>query len=226
MRFSRHITIVITLLLAGCAQPPARPTFIYKPVDLGQQRIDLTREYRCKHYDLCEQNITIRPQMIVLHWTAIATWRDTYNKLKSSTISNRPYLNKYSKLNTSAQFLVARDGTVYQLMPSNWMARHVIGLNYLAIGIENVGGVDGKQDLTPAQVNSDVFLINMLKTQYPSIEYLIGHYEYQCFHNTPLWKEQDNNYITDKIDPGPKFMREVRQQVSDLDLKGCPSKAT
>jgi len=33
-------------------------------------------------------------------------------------------------------------------MPDNWMGRHVIGLNYNSIGVENVGGVDDKQDLT------------------------------------------------------------------------------
>ena len=32
---------------------------------------------------------------------------------------------------------VDRDGTICRLMPETWMARHVIGLNYSAIGIEN-----------------------------------------------------------------------------------------
>ncbi len=36
--------------------------------------------------------------------------------------------------------MVDRDGTRYRLMPETYMARHVIGLNYYSIGIENVGG--------------------------------------------------------------------------------------
>ena len=64
-------------------------------------------------------------------------------------------------------------------MPSNWMARHVIGLNYSSIGIENVGGKGNKKDdLTPEQLKSNIALVAYLKGKYPTIEYLIGHHEY------------------------------------------------
>src|SRR5580693_7225904 len=51
----------------------------------------------------------------------------------------RPELQREGELNVSAHFLVDRDGTIYRLMPETWMARHCIGLNRVAIGIENVG---------------------------------------------------------------------------------------
>lgn len=44
-----------------------------------------------------------------------------------------------SALNVSTQFLVDRDGTIFRLLPDTTFARHVIGLNHLAIGIENIG---------------------------------------------------------------------------------------
>ena len=84
------------------------------------------------------------------------------------------------------------------------------GLNNIAIGIENVGGVGDIDDLTQAQVDANICLIRELKKQYPDIKYLIGHYEYGNLRNTKLWQEKDSSYITDKKDPGEKFMRLVR----------------
>jgi len=42
------------------------------------------------------------------------------------------------------------------------MARHCIGLNYESIGIENVGGVMIKDDLTAAQIKSNIYLVRYL----------------------------------------------------------------
>jgi len=93
------------------------------------------------------------------------------------------------------------------------MARHVIGLNHYAIGIENVGGIDSKDDLTEAQTKANAFLVCYLKKKYPEIKYVIGHNEYLNFKNTPLWLEKDPNYQTDKDDPGPDFLRRVMKLV-------------
>jgi beta-N-acetylhexosaminidase len=108
-------------------------------------------------------------------------------------------------------------------MPENWMARHVIGLNYSSIGVENVGGYKNKRDdLTPAQRQANKDLIRYLKHKYPTIQYLIGHYEYTQMENTPLWLEKDKGYRTVKADPGAKFMAEMRESVKDLLLKSPP----
>ena len=117
------------------------------------------------------------------------------------------------QLNVSAHYLVDRDGTIYKLMPDHWMARHVIGLNHYAIGIENVGGLHSKPHLTAAQAQADADLIIFLKNKYPSIHYLIGHMEYLKFRRTSLWLEKDIHYQTIKSDPGEAFMRRVREIV-------------
>ena len=98
-------------------------------------------------------------------------------------------------------------------------ARHTIGLNYMAIGIENIGSKS--QPLTEAQVKANANLIRYLTAKY-NIEYLIGHFEYGVFRNTPLWKETDKNYFTGKVDPEKKFMIKVRALISDLNLKSKP----
>jgi beta-N-acetylhexosaminidase len=119
--------------------------------------------------------------------------------------------------------MVDRDGTIYRLMPDNWMARHVIGLNYSTIGIENIGGKGNKaEDLTPAQLKSNIALVHYLKNKYPKIEYLMGHYEYRQMEKTTLWLELDKGYRTVKNDPGKKFMSDVRKAVKPLGLKAPP----
>src|SRR5690606_11135645 len=103
-----------------------------------------------------------------------------------------------STLNVSAQYVIDRDGTIYQLMPDTLMARHVTGLNHCAIGIENIGGP--KAPLTKAQLKANTKLIKKLKKKYP-IDYLIGLYQYTLFESTDLWKEKDQGYRTKKSDP-------------------------
>ncbi|MDA4805622.1 N-acetylmuramoyl-L-alanine amidase, partial [Enterobacter hormaechei] len=68
----------------------------------------------------------------------------------------------------SAHYLVDRDGTVYQLLPDTFFARHIIGLNYMAIGVENVGGPDAP--LTEAQGKANAALVKYLCSRH-KIEY-------------------------------------------------------
>ena len=120
----------------------------------------------------------------------------------------------------SSQFVIDRDGTIYQLLPETYMARHTIGLNYTAIGIENIA--DGNDlPMTDAQLSANARLIRYLAGKYP-IEFVLGHSEYQAFKGTRWWKERDANYITEKNDPDPAFMQRLRGQLTDLVLKPLP----
>jgi N-acetyl-anhydromuramyl-L-alanine amidase AmpD len=133
---------------------------------------------------------------------------------------SRKELQGAGSLNVSSQFLVDRDGAIYQLMPENLMARHVIGLNHCAIGIENVGGTE-ELPLTRSQLRANIWLVNYLKEKY-DIEYLIGHHEYQFFQGHDLWLEKDSGYRTVKTDPGKKFMRKVRRHFKNNTFKPLP----
>jgi beta-N-acetylhexosaminidase len=196
---------------------------IQKPILFKKERIAMTKAYIKKHYGIDKNNIKIVPKMIVLHWTAEMDFNRSYHYLYPQKLrSARKDIAAASALNVSAHYLIDRDGTIYQLMPDNWMARHVIGLNYSAIGVENVGGeANKKEDLTPAQVAANRALVRYLKEKYPTIAYLIGHYEYREMENNPLWLERDKGYRTIKADPGKKFMKAVRAGVADLHLKGA-----
>lgn len=210
--------ITQTTFAFSCADK--RP-IIQKPIIFNEERIQLTRDYQRKHYGITTKSIEIEPKIIVLHWTDFPTLTQSFAAFYSPRLSSaRPELP--DKLNVSIHYLVDRDGTIYQLMPDHWMARHVIGLNHYAIGIENVGGVDDEADLTQAQVKSNAFLVCYLKKKYPSIQYLIGHMDYLKFKDTPLWLEQEANYQTDKSDPGKDFMHKVRELTQSLDLQAAP----
>ncbi len=192
-------------------------SLIQKPIMFTQKRKNMTKEYIKNRYGLRVNNIHIEPKMIVLHWTAVMDFDECFERLNTEELySDRGDIASASALNVSAHFLVDRDGTIYQLMPDNWMARHVIGLNYSAIGIENIGGEGNiKEDLTNAQIQSNIKLVKYLKAKYPTIKHLIGHHEYREYENSPLWLELDDGYRTIKADPGDRFMNAVRDGLNE-----------
>jgi hypothetical protein len=214
----RKLTLFVLLYLLtfkGLAQKIIDRSIIY-----DSTRKMLSLQYLKERHGLEQLQPTLTPKIIVAHWTAIPTFEGSFNAFNPVILpSFRKELTGVSPLNVSIHFLVDRDGTIYRLMPENLMARHVIGLNWCALGIENVGD-DNKFPLTKAQLNANIWLVKYLTKKYASIEYLIGHHEYTSFQNTPLWKESDPNYRTQKDDPGIDFMEKLRKEVKKLNLKG------
>ena len=220
MKNYSFLFLAIWLILASCSSI----RIIDKPIIFDDEREKLTLDYLNSHYEIIQDSPTIKPQMVVVHWTAIPTLKKSFDAFNPSVLPNwRPDIKGGGALNVSAQFLVDRDGTVYLLLPETTMARHVIGLNHCAIGIENVGGTD-KTPLTKAQFNANIKLIKYLKKKYPEIEYVIGHLEYTNFENHPLWLEKDPNYRTKKTDPGIDFINNIRQKTSKYNWKPVPEK--
>ncbi len=195
---------------------------IKKDIIFDDLRTSLTKQYIKERYNFEAESITIDPRIIVVHWTATKTSEQAFNTFKSPSLQgSRNDISYASNLNVSAHFLVDRNGQVFQLMKDNIMARHVIGLNYSSIGIENVGGIEG-YPLTNEQLISNVKLVKYLKSKYPKIDYLIGHFEYTNFENHELWLEKDSLYRTIKIDPGIEFMNKLRKDLNNLNFKELP----
>ena len=193
---------------APIAWPPAR--------DAGML------EYRRIHNDPAATDTTIAPRMIVLHYTAGSSAAGTRRYFDNLHLERgRAQLRTGGDVNVSAHYLVDRDGTIYKLMPEDRMARHAIGVNHIAIGIENVGD---EQDypLTDAQVAADAALIRDIRSRWP-IELLVGHHEVRSLEGTPWFVERDPKYRNRKGDPGPRFLAKVRAAVADLNLAGPPA---
>ena len=193
---------------------------IDKPINYDSTRIKLSLDYLKTRHGLLQDKPIIEPTIIVLHYTDFGTLESIFNYFNNTEIENsRSLIKSQSLLNVSAHFLVDRDGKIYRLMQETLFARHTIGLNYCAIGIENIGSA--KNPLTKEQVIANIKLVKYLCGKY-KIEYLIGHSEYLSFQKSSLWKETNPEYFTYKSDPGDDFMKEVRSGLENYNLKYKP----
>ena len=248
MRLARRLAVLTLVLpLAGCtaarwnasrlpaglgaaAMPPPRVDLGHRtPVDA--ERVQLTRDYLAIHNPRVAAAlppgddaaaIAFVPRLVVVHFTAQPTLAETLATFAPVTIdAGRELVASQGGLNVGIQYVVDRDGTIYGLYPETAIARHVIGLNHVAIGIENVGAADlgGPADqapLTPAQLAANVALITDLARRHPTIEFVIGHHEYRDVERpghpaAALFHEEVAGYRTEKVDPGPRFMRRLRR---------------
>lgn len=212
----------VEALPAAVVAPPAlAPPFTERLLPWPAERTELTRAYWRAHYGEPPTDDRIEPHVVVLHWTGGSTAESAWQTFAPATLAGRAELQDAGALNVSAHFLVDRDGTTWQLVPTDRMARHVIGLNHTAIGIENVG--DGERwPLTPAQVDANAALVRWLAQEH-DITHLIGHHQYQRLAAHPYWQERDAGYRTVKVDPGDGFVEAVRARLEDLHLAEAPS---
>ena len=214
------ITLLLCFILWGCKESPDIE-IIDMPITFDDEREKLSLEYLSKRHGLEQETATIDPRMVVVHWTVIPTLEGSFRAFNPVKLpSFRSQISGASALNVSADFLIDRDGTIYQLLPTTTFARHTIGLNHTAIGIENIA--DGKSlPLTDEQIRANIELILHLSEQH-QVEYVIGHHEYQQFIGHPLWLETDATYLTSKTDPGDANMRRIRAGLARIDLKQIP----
>ncbi len=189
------------------------------PMAFGKERETLTLAYRRQHSDPAASDVVIAPRIIVIHSTGGDSARATRAYFDNPRIeAARTTLARGGAVNVSAHFLVDRNGTIYRLQLATRYARHCIGLNHTAIGIENVGD-ETAAPLTRAQLAADAALVRELVAQFP-IKYLLGHYEVMQFRANPMFVERDATYSNDKPDPDAAFMTALRERVADLPLAG------
>ena len=244
------VAAAVLLVFAGCASarfgrsrlpagldalPPAPPAIgLAHRTTIDAERVRLTREYLALHNPALAAtlpaldepaSIAFVPRLIVVHYTAIPTLAETLATFAPLEIdAGRELVARNGRLNVGIHFVVDRDGTVHALYPEAVIARHVIGLNHVAIGIENVGDADlggpaERGPLTPAQLAANVALVRDLVRRHPTIEYVIGHHEYRDVEHPAhpahaLFHEAVEGYRTEKVDPGPRFMKQLRRALS------------
>ncbi len=201
----KWILLFLMMFPAFAAGASNAPEIVDMPIEQSELRTSLAREYAETHYGRTE--VTIVPQAVVVHWTAADNWESTYNYFYSPERAD-------GTLNVASHFLVGRDGTIYRLTEETALNRHAIGYNWCAIGIENVGGVDGEEDLTYEQLAANIRLIRYLHEKYPTIRYVFGHYQQDEARESGLYIEHVEGYRSEKSDPGPYFMRELRENLS------------
>ncbi len=195
-----------------CLILPERPEIRDWPLAQTEKRDRLNRAYSLEHYG--QEITTIDPKAIVVHWTASPDKDGVYRYFYPESVTE----DGKETLNVASQFLVDRDGTIYRLLPETMLARHSIGYNWCAIGIENVGGVGDREDLTREQLIANLVLIRYLKGKYPGITHCWGHYQQKEARESGLYKELVPGYFHEKVDPGPDFMTKLQHNLEDTGL--------
>lgn len=208
---NRYFLLICFNMVIAIADAQVKPPIIQRPITWNQRRANLSLAYLQERHGIATSSLEIVPQIVVVHWTEILSVDKTIKTFNPVVLPGRENLKKQSLLNVSAQFVIGRDGSIFQLLPETRFARHTIGLNYCAIGIENIGS--SKHPLTAAQMDANVALISYLQHKYP-IAYVIGHSEYQAFRGSSWWKETDQHYFTHKDDPDAAFMHKLRKNLN------------
>jgi len=148
-----------------------RPSIVQRPIPFGARRRAEMRAYARRHYGL-NTSALVDPKVIVEHYTVTTTFSAAYNTFAADTAD--PELHE--RPGVCAHFVVDRDGTIYQLVPLSIMCRHTVGLNWTAIGIEQVGMSAREILARPAQRRAIVRLSAWLRCRFGiARKNVIGH---------------------------------------------------
>jgi hypothetical protein len=164
----RHSAAVL-----AAARAVAPPRVISKPIPYGDDRRADMRAYAQRHYGIDDFRLR-NPRVIVQHYTVTDTFQPVYDTFAP----NQPDVELGELPGVCSHYVIDRDGTTYQLVPTTIMCRHTVGLNYTAIGIEHVGRSDAQVLGNPRQMAASLRLTRMLQGRYRiATRNVIGHNE-------------------------------------------------
>jgi beta-N-acetylhexosaminidase len=129
--------------------------------------------YSHRHYGEDTYSLSA-PKVIVEHYTETTTAQEAFNTFAPDV----PDSEFHELPNTCAHFLVEPGGRIDQLVALALRCRHTVGLNWTAIGIENVGLSDREILERPAQMAASLALTRWLRCRYKiPLRDVIGHNE-------------------------------------------------
>jgi hypothetical protein len=149
------------------------PHIVQWRIPYGARRRAQMAAYARRHYGIPTYRL-IHPHVIVEHYTATTTARPVWRTFANDV----PDVELHELPQTCAHFLIARDGTIFQLVSTRIMCRHTVGLNYTAIGIEHVGTSDAQVMDDRRQLRASLALTRWLRCRERiAIRDVIGHNE-------------------------------------------------
>jgi N-acetylmuramoyl-L-alanine amidase len=165
---ARHAGAVLDL-----ARAVAPPRVVRRPIPFGADRRAQMRAYARRHYGFDDHRLR-RPRVIVQHFTAGTTFDSAFQIFAA----NAPDVELGERPGVCAHYLIDRDGTIAELVPTTLMCRHTVGLNWTAIGIEHVGVSDGQVMGNRRQRAASLRLTRMLQGRHGiATRNVIGHAE-------------------------------------------------
>jgi beta-N-acetylhexosaminidase len=130
------------------------------------------RAYAKRHYGIDDHRL--RPRVIVEHYTASNSFSSAFNTFAADV----PDVELGELPGVCAHYLIDRDGTIHELVPTSIMCRHTVGLNWTAIGIEHVGVADAQVMANRRQRLASLRLTRMLQGHHRIVtRNVIGHAE-------------------------------------------------
>src|SRR5674536_23602 len=110
--------------------PAPQPLITRDYIDFNAQRRAEMGAYSLAHYG--SSDIHLDPKVIVVHYTCGSTYENAHATFQSDAP------NMGVRPGVVSQFVIDKDGTIYQQIPLEYEGRHTVGLNYVAFGIECV----------------------------------------------------------------------------------------
>jgi hypothetical protein len=168
---------------ATAAKPPIHKMLIPYP----KHRKREMAAYSKRHYGTYKWRLR-NPKLIVIHYAEAGSISAIFNTFAS----DNPDVEFHELPNVCSHYAVAASGGVYKFVPPTIRCRHVVGLNYVAIGVEHVGFSD--QDILnrPAQLNGSLQFVQWLRCRFGiPVSGVIGHNESL---SSPYYKELDPRF--------------------------------
>ena len=154
---------------------PVKPRIVWDPIPFGSVRKAQTVAYTRRHYGsfFTPTWRLVHPHVIVIHYT-----ESSYSSAFNTFANDVPDSELHELPATSAHFIIDSDGTIHQLVSIGTIARHTVGLNWTALGIEHVGYSDGQVLGDAAQMRSSLHLVQWLRCRFHiPVGDVIGHAE-------------------------------------------------
>src|SRR6201995_5225614 len=118
--------VALMALFGGAHAHPAtakaeapKPAIVQKKIPFGAKRKQEMAAYAQRHYGIDTYRLR-DPRVIVEHYTVTSTFSATWNTFAS----DQPDSELHELPNTCSHYVVDRDGTIYELVPTSIMCLH------------------------------------------------------------------------------------------------------
>jgi len=185
-----------------------QPDIRWRRISFGPKRKRQTAGYARRHYGMNTWRLE-DPKVIVEHFTASTTFASAWWTFEGNRIYNG------EKPGVCAQFIIDKDGTIFQLVDLGIICRHAVGLNWTAVGIEMVGTSDRQIMRRERQYEAAQWLTLWLMEQYGiDLGDVIGHSESL---NSPFHRERVGSWrCLTHGDWSHVHMKAFRDDLADL----------